>query len=158
MAVHQIAFSQLDQDKRNSIEKEHKKLIKVVNQLRIACDFSEEVEAPLCNGCERGKQASCRGLAPSYLYDLIELTSKHFIHEEMVMLSMPHVNESYEHFQNHRKAHSKILNKLDKLVDYNVLHIDKINTASIYREFYEAILKMFQAHDKAFDDPFLQIK
>lgn len=71
---------------------------------------------------------------------------------------MPHVNESYEHFQNHRKAHSKILNKLDKLVDYYFLHIDKINTASIYREFYEAILKMFQAHDKAFDDPFLQIK
>ena len=93
MSLHENQIEKLERAEYLLIEKEHKQLVKYLTQLRDVCDFSKDEELPPCTLCDSGKQSSCRGLLPSYLYDLIEVASKHFIQEEKVMLTRPHVTE-----------------------------------------------------------------
>jgi len=73
-----------------------------------------------------------------------------------VMLSNPLVTEDYKQFQMHRQAHSKIMQKLNAMVDAYFSQSNEVNVSQIYREFYSDISRLFAAHDKAFDDPFLK--
>ena len=126
------------------IAREHRQLVKYLNQLRDACECSKETA--FHTKCKMNMLASC-----------IDLASKHFIHEEMIMLKQPHVSEDYEQFKKHHKAHAKIMSKLHQMVDIcfsNINEEDKIS--QLYRDFYLDIAKIFDAHDKAFDDPFLK--
>ena len=156
ISLHKDQIEKLERPEYLLIEREHKQLVKYLTQLRDVCDFSKEEQLPPCTQCDSGKQSSCRGLLPSYLYDLIEVASKHFIHEEKVMLTRPHVTEDYKQFQMHRQAHNKIMQKLNGMVDKYFSQSNEANISQIYREFYRDISRLFAAHDIAFDDPFLK--
>ncbi len=156
MSLHKDQIEKLERAEYLLIEREHKQLVKYLTQLRDVCDFSKDEQLPPCTQCDSGKQSSCRGLLPSYLYDLIEVASKHFIHEEKVMLSGSHVTEDYKQFQMHRQAHSKIMQKLNGMVDTYFSQSNGANVSQIYRAFYSDISRLFAAHDKAFVDPFLK--
>jgi len=155
MIFHKHALETLSKTEHDIIAREHRQLVKYLNQLRDACECSKEPNTPA--KCKTNMLASCQGRFPSYLYHIIELASKHFIHEEMIMLRQPDVTEDYEHFQKHYKAHAKIMAKLHRMVDACFSNINQEDLISrLYRDFYLDITKLFDAHDKAFDNPFLK--
>ena len=72
------------------------------------------------------------------------------------MLSRPNVTENYEYFRAHRQAHADIVRKLDAVVSNCFTLAAHKTTAEIYHLFYKSISNLFEEHDRAFDDPFLQ--
>ena len=156
MIFHVHAFEKLSERERSAIHREHRQLTKYLGQLTSICNHFNEEVVPCCQSCGSGKQASCQGLFPSCLYLIIELTSSHFIHEEKIMLGQPDVTRDYEQFQKHYKAHAKIMDKLHKMVDEYFADSQHMKMSELYRNFYEDIKKLFDAHDKAFDNPFLK--
>ena len=156
MIFHVHAFEGLSAEELKTINREHRQLSKYLDQLKSVCDYFNEEIAPPCHKCKSGKQASCQGVFPSYLYHIIEITSSHFIHEEQIMLNQKNLTKEYEQFQKHQKAHAKVMAKLHKMVDEYFADSQHIKMSQLYRNFYHDITKIFESHDKAFDNPFLK--
>ena len=156
MLVHNKAINQLAPADYAIIEQEHKLLEKYLSDIRDACDCSHEDSLLDCQACDREKQTSCQGRLPSFLFHIIDLASKHFDHEETIMLGRPHVTETYEYFRVHRQAHIDIMQKLQALSDEYLSARSKRNVAEIYHHFYKEISGMFEEHDHLFDDPFIE--
>ena len=161
MLVHNKAINKLAPVDYIVIKKEHKLLEKYLIDLRDACacyhlSKTPDDKLPDCRSCAHGKQASCQGRLPSFLFHITDLAGKHFEHEETIMLSRPHVTEDYEYFRVHRTAHVDIMIKLQTLADECLLLGNTDNIAEIYRHFYEEISDMFEQHDRLFDDPFIE--
>lgn len=72
------------------------------------------------------------------------------------MLSRPHVTKQYEYFRTYRQAHQEIIDKLQALTDMCFSMDSKNNPAETYRQLHQELSDMFEAHDRAFDDPFIQ--
>jgi hemerythrin len=156
MLVHNKAIKELAPADYLVIEKEHKLLEKYLIDLRDACVCSTADKLADCHVCDYGKQTSCQGRLPSFLFHIIDLAGKHFDHEETIMLSRPHVTRQYEYFRIHHQAHADIMLKLQRLADECLSLRVQGNTAEIYRQFYENISDLFEKHDRFFDDPFME--
>ncbi len=156
MLIHSQAIKELAPTDYLIIEKEHKLLEKYLTDLRDACACSNLDKLPDCKTCDNEKQSSCQGRLPSFLFHIIDLATKHFDHEEAIMLSRPHVTRQYEYFRVHQQAHEDILQKLNTLVDECLTLGKHNNTADIYSEFYKKLSDLFEKHDQFFDDPFIE--
>ncbi len=156
MLAHDQAIKELAPADYLIIEKEHALLEKFLSDLHDTCDCSNLDKLPDCQSCGHEKMASCQGRLPSYLFYVIDLVTKHFDHEETIMLSRPHVTEVYEYFRIHRQAHEDILHRLNALVDKCFSQGNQSNTAEIYRQFHIKLSDMFEEHDNSFEDPFIQ--
>lgn len=155
MPIHARAINTLAPADYLMIETEHKLLGKFLVDLRNACACSHGVQPPDCQHCDHEMQTSCQGRLPSFLYYLIDLSARHFEHEEAIMLSRPHVTEKYEYFRTHQQAHAEIMQRLNALVDECFALKDEINPATVYARFYEDLSRIFAEHDRLFDDPFI---
>ncbi len=154
MVIHANAIKSLATDDYVVIEEGHSRLHKFLNDLyNTCCNLDNQLN---CDSCSGEKHASCKGHLPSFFYDLLDLTSKHFYHEESIMLSRPHVTEEYEYFRRHRQAHQNILRELNRLVNECTSLNKQSATAQSYRHLYKTISELFEEHDRAFDDPFIQ--
>ncbi len=152
MLIHDKAIKSLKPDDYVVIEEEHALLEKFLNDLQDSC--SVLVTLNQTNDAE--KLAAYRGRLPTFLLYVTELIAEHFEHEETIMLSRPHVTEEYKYFRAHQKAHDTIMQKLEALVhECFTLDMQK-TTAEIYHHFYKNLLALFEEHDRAFDDPFIQ--
>jgi hemerythrin len=156
MLVHNKAINVLSPTDYLIIEKEHNLLEKYLSDLGEACSCSHLEILPDCQSCDHGKQTSCQGRLPSFLFHIIDLASKHFDHEETIMLSRPHVTEEYEYFRVHHQAHVDIIQNLQVLANECLSLRNQGSPAEIYRKFYEKISAMFGEHDQRFDDPFIE--
>ena len=156
MLVHNQAIKELSPADYLSIEKEHAQLEKFLEDLRDACACSNLNQITDCQTCDHEKMTSCQGRIASFLFCVINLTGKHFEHEEAIMLSRPNVTVEYEYFRLHREAHFNLMQKLHALTDECFLLRNKSNPAEIYRQFYETLSDLFEVHNRSFDNPFLQ--
>jgi len=156
MLVHNQAIKELSPADYLVNENKHKSLEKYLRDLLDACGCSKLDKTPNCQTCDHEKQASCQGRLHSFLFHITDLAAKHFDHEEIIMLSRPHVTEKYEYFRNHHQTHADILQKLHALDDECLSLRNKGNPPEIYRQFNEKISDLFVEHDRNFDDPFLQ--
>lgn len=152
MSIHKQAIKQLPTADYLIIEEEHVFLQRFLDDLHQACTcyYTD------CKNCSREEKSSCQGRLTSFLFYIIELASKHFSHEETIMLSRPGITAEYTYFRMHRQAHTEIMQKLYALVDECFLLNKGDNTTAIYRHFYEELISLFGEHDRAFDDPFIQ--
>jgi hypothetical protein len=154
MVIHVQAIKNLNPDDYIQIEDEHLRIQKYVTDLRNTCsNLTNNLECP---SCSREKWGSCRGLLPSFFYDLIALIGRHFSNEESIMLSRPHVTEDYEYFREHRKAHYDIMHQLQEIIGESNSLGSQGSTADSYRHLHSRILLLFEEHDSTFDDPFIQ--
>ena len=152
MSIHDKAIKALKPADYLAIEKEHALLKKFLHDLHDACLALDKLDQV----SDHEALASYRGRLPSFLLYITELVANHFEHEEKIMLSRPHVTEEYEYFRAHRQAHAGIVRKLDALVS-NCFALNTHKTiAEIYHLFYKSLLDLFEEHDRAFDDPFIQ--
>lgn len=156
MITHNQAIKTLTPADYLIIEKEHLLFDKFLTDLRDTCACSNLNQLPDCHICEREKMTSCQGRLPSYLFYIFDLAARHFEHEEQIMLNRPHVTEEYEYFRLHHQAHQDIMEKLNALADKCFSLDNKSNPAETYRQFYKKLSDMFEEHDRAFDDPFIQ--
>lgn len=159
MLLHDPAVKNLGPEDYLLIVKEHAALEQFLADLATACACAQ-IDKPHAHiDCDSEKQASCQGRLSSYLYYVLDLAAKHFDHEEEIMLSRPHVTEDYQYFRMHRLAHVDILQNLNDLVE-KCVSLDKLDragkTPAIYQQFHRALCDMFAAHDRAFDDPFIE--
>ncbi|MFA7350046.1 MAG: hypothetical protein WC009_04760 [Methylotenera sp.] len=156
MVTHNQAIKALSPADYLIIEKEHLLLHKFLIDLRNTCACSNLNQHSDCVRCDHEKMTSCQGRLPSYLFYISDLAARHFEHEEQIMLSRPHVTEQYEYFRMHCQAHQEIMDKLQALTDA-CFSMDSTNDpAETYRQFHQELSDMFEEHDRAFDDPFIQ--
>ena len=156
MLVHNDAINKLMTADYLVIQKEHKQLEKYLSDLHDACACSHLDRSPDCQTCAQAKQISCLGRLPSFLFHIIDLASKHFDHEEKIMLDRPHVTKDYQYFSFHHQAHIELMLRLQALSDEYLLIKNEDNIAEIYRHLYEKIMDMFEEHDRLFDNPFIE--
>lgn len=156
MPVHNKAIKELVPEDYQAIEKEHLQLEKYLIDLRDACACSAYENPADCKQCSPEQKTSCLGRLPSFLFCIIEFATKHFDHEEAIMLSRPHVTKNDEYFRAHQQAHLDISIKLQALVDECLLLKKDGNIPIIYRHFYENISDLFEQHDRIFDNPFIE--
>ena len=154
MTIHDRAIKSLTPADYHLIETEHLRLKKFLNDLRETCCNLDNLLG--CETCSGEKLASCRGRLPSFFVDIIDLIDKHFQHEEAIMLSRPHVTEDYAFYRLHNQAHAKILLELNAIIRRCHTINKRENTADAYRQFYNSLAQLFEEHDRAFDDPFIQ--
>jgi hemerythrin len=156
MVLHHQAVKNLGTEDYLVIAKEHALLEKFLDDLRDACACCKLGEQVNCTTCDAEMRASCQGRLPSFLYYVIDLAAKHFDHEEKIMLSRPHVTKDYEYFRVHHQAHVEIMQKLNALIDQCFSLDENTDTGSVYRQFHQALSELFNQHDHAFDDPFIE--
>jgi hypothetical protein len=155
MVLHKHALESLSKQECNGILREHRQLTKYISELKNACHCAKEIQQTQLRKCNSEDKASCAGRFPSYLYHVIELASRHFVHEEMIMLEQAHINEDNLQFIKHHQAHVKIMTRLHKMIDDYFSEINDVEISALYQRFYTDINSLFDAHDKAFDNPFL---
>jgi hemerythrin len=153
MLIHDKAVKKLAPADYIIIEEEHEQLKKFLDDLHDTC---YHLDTLVKQGNESEKTATYRGRLPSFLFYVTELATKHFKHEEAIMLSRPNVTEEYVYFRAHKQAHEEILENLDILVDKCFSLDTQVNIAEIYHQFHKKLSDLFEEHDRAFDDPFIQ--
>lgn len=135
------------------IEEEHQQLDQYLNDLlETCCNINNQLN---CSACGREKLSSCSGRFPSFIYRLTETTSKHYNHEEAIMLNRPHVTEKYTYFKAHRQAHTDLIKHLKVIAEKCDVLDQQGKTAEAYRQLYQEIAILFKEHDQHFDDPFI---
>lgn len=154
MPIHQNNIKALSDADYQQIKLEHERLERYLADLReTCCNLDNEIG---CDGCGSEKLASCHGRMHSFLHDLLDITGKHFVNEEKIMLSRPHVNEDYAYYRMHHQAHLQIMKAL-KSVAEQCGKLDREGaTAAAYRELFGKISVLFDEHSRSFDDPFIQ--
>ena len=156
MPLHNKAIKGLSAEDYLIIEQEHKLLEEYLINLRNACACSTADKLDDCPSCDHEKKASCHSRLPSFLFNIIELATKHFEHEETIMLNRPQVTERDEYFSAHHRAHIDIMQKLQTLIDESLSLRNDDNIPEIYRNFYESISDIFENHERLFDAPFIK--
>lgn len=156
MVFHKHALESLSKEEFSRIAREHRQLVKFVQELEKACECAQQDAHASKLKCNSEDKASCAGRFPSYLYHVIELTSRHFIHEEMIMLEQTHIDKDNQQFIKHHKAHVSVLNKLHNMIDEYFSEINDVPISALYRRFYTDITSLFDKHDRAFDNPFFK--
>jgi hemerythrin len=156
MVIHYQAIKELTPADYLAIEKEHAQLEKFLEDLRDACACSNLNQLPDCQSCNHEIMTSCQGRIASFLFCVINITGKHFQHEEAIMLSRPHVTVEYEYYRLHRESHYDLMQKLHALTDECFSLRNKSKPPEIYHKFYESLSDLFKEHNRSFDDPFLQ--
>lgn len=136
------------------IEAEHERLERFLSDIKDTCCHLDNQLS--CNSCSSLKFASCSGRLPSFLYDLIDITDKHFCHEESIMLSRPHLTEEYEYFRVHRQAHVNIMLALKKITVECASLLQGRVIADGYRQLHQRVSNLFEDHERLFDDPFIR--
>lgn len=157
MVFHKHALESLSKEEFSRIAREHRQLVKFVQELKKACACAMQDDQGTKLSCNSENKASCAGRFPSYLYHVIDLTTRHFIHEEMIMLEQTHIDRDNQLFIKHHKAHVSVLNKLHHMIDEYFSQINDVPISKLYRGFYTDITTLFDKHDKAFDNPFFKM-
>jgi hemerythrin len=153
MLIHDNAVKRLAPADYIMIEEEHGQLKKFLDDLQDTC---LRLDTILTQETASDLTATYRGRLPSFLFYITELVAKHFSHEEAIMLSRPKVTDDDKYFRRHQQAHTEIIQKLDILVDECFSLDTQVSIAEIYHQFHQKLSALFEEHDRAFDDPFIQ--
>jgi hemerythrin len=158
MALHEQSILALSTSDYLRIETQHNLLEKYLNDLSEACVCSNLKYISAIQSCDKEKQSSCLGRLPSFLFLITELAGRHFDNEEAIMLRRPDITKNNEYYLSHKQAHTSIMKSLQSLVDnfFSLALEDKGEVAHIYAKFHNNLMKLFEDHDRLFDDPFIQ--
>jgi hemerythrin len=154
MPIHPDNIKALSAEDYRQIELEHARLERFLEDLHDTCHHLDSQLG--CEHCGSEKLASCHGRMHSFLHDLLDITGKHFLNEENIMLSRPHVTEDYAYYRVHHQAHLKIMQALRSITDQCAALDREGATADAYRALSGKISALFEEHNRAFDDPFIQ--
>ncbi len=136
------------------IEDEHSRLSDSLQNIRSTCRNLDNHGN--CQSCSRERIATCQGRLISFFYNIINITTNHFSHEESIMRRLSVVTEEYEDFRSHQQAHNNILNELNAKISLCALLDAHGETAEAYRQLYKRMSELFEEHARLLDDPFIK--
>lgn len=133
---------------------EHARLDKFLRGLReTCCEFDSLKE---CQGCDRGKIASCQGRLISFEHVFLDLVIEHFKNEEKIMSEIFRTQDTNERFRLHQQEHDKLLREMESLMRRLSTESERGHTAVAIREFYHRVTELFGEHVRTFDDPYMR--
>lgn len=136
------------------IAQDHARLHELATDLEdTCCNLKNGLD---CSGCGAARQASCRGRLPSFCFAILELSSRHFQCEELIMLSRPNVTEDSTYYRSHHSAHQNIIARLNRLANQSYAMGKSGQLAEAYRALHADFMRVLEEHDRTFDDPFIQ--
>lgn len=136
------------------IEDEHVRLHNSLKNLRSTCRNLHNQGS--CQSCSREQIATCQGRLVSSCYNIINIATNHFNHEESIMLRQSLFTQEYEDFHSHQQAHNDILNELNAKVSQCALLDAQGKTSEAYRQLYKRMSELFEEHASLLDDPFIK--
>lgn len=136
------------------LEAEHERLHQYLLDLEDTC---AHLSSPRdCSLCDPDLAAACAGRMPSFLHDLLDMTEKHFFHEEAVMVEMLNHDNNNEHLKAHRRAHMQILQATHQAIREASELNKQGETAQAYRLLFTKMTKLLNEHTSIFDMPFVE--
>jgi hemerythrin len=136
------------------IEDEHMRLHDSLINLRRTCRNLDSQRS--CQSCTREQVATCQGRLVSSFYNIINIATNHFNHEEAVMLRLSLVTNQYDDLRSHQQAHNKILSELNAKVSQCAALDEQGDTAEAYRQLHKKMSELFEEHARLLDSPFVQ--
>ena len=136
------------------IEDEHLRLHNSLTNIRSTCRNLDHHGS--CQSCSREQIATCQGRLISFFYNIINIATNHFNHEESIMQRLSLVTQEYGDFRSHQQAHNNILNELNAKVSQCALLDANGETSEAYRQLYKRTSELFEEHARLLDDPFLR--
>lgn len=152
--IYILEAKQLAPDEYKLIEDEHLRLQNSLKNIRSTCRNLDNQGS--CQNCSRERIAACQGRLVSSFYNIINITTNHFNHEESIMLRLSRVTQEFEDFRRHQQAHNNILNELNARVSQCSSLIAHGETAEAYRQLYKRMFELFEEHARLLDGPFIQ--
>lgn len=156
----ELGVRQLDQDvrglsevERRLIEDEHARLDQFLRNLRETCCEFYSLEE--CQGCDRGKIASCQGRLISFEHVFLDLVIEHFKNEEKIMSDIFHNQDTNQRFRLHQQEHDKLLREMENLMHKLSTESERGHTAVAIREFHYRVTELFGKHARTFDNFFM---
>lgn len=154
MSINTLVARQLTSAEYKQIEDEHRCLNDSLQNIRSTCRNLENHDS--CNSCSRERIATCQGRLISFFYNVINIATNHFSHEESIMRRLSIITKEYENFRSHQQAHDNILNELNTKVSQCALLDAHGETSEAYRQLYIRMSELFEEHARLLDDPFIK--
>ena len=154
MAIHVEALQNLSSQDFLEIREEHMRLNDSLNLLCTTChNMNNQLD---CQSCDREKVATCQGRLVSFFYNVVNLSTNHFRHEEFIMLRQPGVTKGDEDFRRHQQAHINMLDALNEVISECDVLDARGKTAEAYRNLCNRMSVLFKEHDRMFDGIYLK--
>ncbi|HEY3299711.1 MAG TPA: hemerythrin domain-containing protein [Methylophilaceae bacterium] len=154
MATDHSMITKINEDDYALLEAEHERLNQYLLDLEDTCAHLSGLRD--CGLCDPEIASACAGRMPSFLHDLLDMTEKHFFHEEAIMIEMLNHDNNNEHLRAHRRAHMQILQATHQLIgEANTLNRQG-ETAQAYRLLFTTMTKLLNEHTSIFDMPFVE--
>ncbi len=154
MDINVLDVKQLAPAEYKLIEDEHLRLHNSLKNLRSTCRNLDNQGG--CQSCSREQIATCQGRLVSSFYNIINIATNHFNHEESIMQRLSLVTHEYEDLRSHQQAHNNILNELNAKVSQCALLDAHGETSEAYRQLYIRMSELFEEHARLLDDPFIR--
>ena len=144
----------LPEEDRLACVAEHKRMAGLLHDLRSTCTQSPgEMD---CHACDKGKQASCKGLLYSFSLDFADLVEQHFEHEEAMMRRNLETPEDNDFFRLHQAEHARLLEEIHSTILPNAFSFGRNGrTIAAIRLIEGKITEIFDAHARQFDSHLL---
>lgn len=154
MATDHSMITKINEDDYALLEAEHERLNQYLLDLEDTCAHLSGLRD--CGLCDPEIASACAGRMPSFLHDLLDMTEKHFFHEEAIMIEMLNHDNNNEHLKTHRRAHMQILQATHQVIgEANTLNRQG-ETAQAYRLLFTTMTKLLNEHTSIFDMPFVE--
>ena len=154
MGINGLEVKQLAPAEYKLIKDEHLRLHDTLKNLRDTCRNLNNQRT--CESCSREQIATCQGRLVSFCYNIINIATNHFNHEESIMLRLSLVTKKYEDFRIHQQEHNNILNELNAKVGQCASLDAQGKTSDAYRQLYKRMSELFDEHARLLDDPFIR--
>jgi hypothetical protein len=153
MMTDQPTITKINYDDYALLEAEHERLNQYFLDLEDTCAHLNDLRD--CGFCDPEITSACAGRMPSFLHDLLDMTEKHFFHEETIMIKMLNHDNNNEHLKAHRRAHMQILQATHLAIgEANTLNRQG-ETAQAYRLLFTKMTQLLNEHTSIFDMPFV---
>lgn len=128
---------------------EHARLDKFLRDLSEACSEFDSLDE--CQGCDKGKVASCQGRLISFKHVFLDFLIEHFKNEEKIMSNIFRTQGTNERFRLHQQEHDKLLREMDSLMHKLSNMSEQGLTAVAIRELHHRVMELFGKHARMFD-------
>lgn len=136
------------------IEDEHLRLHISLTNIRSTCRNLNNHDS--CHSCSRERIATCQGRLVSSFYNIINIATNYFNHEEFIMHRLSLVTDEHDDFHIHQQAHNSILRELNAKVS-QCASLDALgDTAEAYRQLHKRMSELFEEHARLLDGPFIK--
>lgn len=136
------------------VHRDHAKLQQYLRDVEDTCTQLNSLQG--CRHCSTNRQAVCQGRISSFLFDLIDITNRHFLHEELLMAEAADKIDDTTR-QAHHLAHANITHAINELYAQSAKSAEQGRYHETYQRLYMTLTELFSEHEQMFDRKLLAL-